>query len=40
MMNNERLAKEFYLQGDTSMLGLLISVGMPPEFLDDMGEGK
>lgn len=37
MMNNERLPKERYLRGTTSMLGLLISV--PPEFLDEMGEG-
>jgi hypothetical protein len=40
MMNNKTLAKERYLQGASSMLGLLISQGMPPEFLDGMGEGK
>ncbi len=39
MMNNETLAKECYLQGASSMLGLLVSQGMPPEFLDEMGEG-
>ncbi len=35
----ERLAKESYLRGATSMLGLLISQGMPPEFLDELAEG-
>jgi hypothetical protein len=39
MMNNETRAKERYLQGATSMLGLLISVGMPPPFLDELAEG-
>jgi len=39
MMNNERLVKECYFQGATSMLGLLVSVGMPPEFLEEVGEG-
>ncbi|MCX9012354.1 MAG: hypothetical protein OIN66_14710 [Candidatus Methanoperedens sp.] len=49
--NYEALAKMFFLQGASSMLGLLISTGMPPPFLDDleeaikeakrgMGEGK
>jgi hypothetical protein len=38
MMNNETLAKECYLQGASSMLGLLISTGMPPPFLDDLEE--
>jgi len=37
--DNETLAKEFYLQGATSMLGLLVSAGMPPEFLDELAEG-
>ena len=37
--DNERLAKESYLRGATSMLGLLISQGMPPEFLDELAEG-
>jgi len=39
MMNNERLAKELCPQGASSMLGLLVSVGMPPEFLEEVGEG-
>ena len=39
MMNNEILEKERYLQGATSMLGLLRRVGMPPEFLDELAEG-
>lgn len=49
--NYEALAKTFFLQGASSMLGLLISAGMPPPMLDDleeaikeakrrMGEGK
>ena len=38
MMNNEILEKERYLQGATSMLGLLRRVGMPPEFLDELEE--
>ncbi len=38
MMNNEKPAKECYLQGASSMLGLLISTGMPPPFLDDLEE--
>ncbi len=37
--DNERLAKESYLRGATSMLGLLVSQGMPPEFLDELAEG-
>lgn len=37
--DNERLAKQSYLRGATSMLGLLISAGMPPEFLDELAEG-
>ncbi|MFU8767244.1 MAG: hypothetical protein ACNA7I_06225 [Candidatus Methanoperedens sp.] len=36
---NESLARDCYLQGATSMLALLISAGMPPEFLDELGEG-
>jgi hypothetical protein len=36
---NESLARDCYLQGATSMLGLLISAGMPPEFLDELAEG-
>ena len=39
MMNNETLAKECCPQGATSMLGLLVSAGMPPEFLDELAEG-
>jgi hypothetical protein len=35
---NESLARDCYLQGATSMLGLLISAGMPPEFLDELAE--
>ena len=34
--DNESLARDCYLQGATSMLGLLISQGMPPEFLDEL----
>ncbi len=34
--NYEALAKMFFLQGASSMLGLLISTGMPPPFLDDL----
>jgi len=37
--DDERLAKESYLRGVTSMLGLLVSQGMPPEFLDELAEG-
>ena len=36
MMNDEILVKGCYLQGATSMLGLLISAGMPPWHLDDL----
>ncbi len=36
--DNERLAKQSYIRGATSMLGLLISMGMPPPFLDDLEE--
>ncbi len=36
--NYEALSKMFFLQGATSMLGLLVSQGMPPPFLDDLGE--
>ncbi|MCZ7406081.1 MAG: hypothetical protein O8C67_14290 [Candidatus Methanoperedens sp.] len=36
--NYEASAKMFFLQGATSMLGLLISAGMPPEFLDELAE--
>ncbi len=39
MMNNERLAKERCLQGSTSMLGFLVSRGMPPQMLDELAEG-
>lgn len=39
MMNNETRAKECCLQGATSMLGLMISQGMPPEFLDELAQG-
>ncbi|MCZ7381082.1 MAG: hypothetical protein O8C64_05880 [Candidatus Methanoperedens sp.] len=38
-MNNETFAKECCLQGATSMLALLISAGMPPEFLNELAEG-
>ncbi|SNQ61192.1 hypothetical protein [Candidatus Methanoperedens nitratireducens] len=31
-------AKELYPKGASSMLGLLISTGMPPSFLDDLEE--
>jgi hypothetical protein len=37
--DNETLARDCYLQGATSMLGLLVSQGMPPEFLDELAEG-
>lgn len=36
---NESLARDCYLQGASSMAALLISAGMPPEFLDEVGEG-
>jgi len=36
--NNEALAREFYIQGASTMLSLLISQGMPPPFLDDLEE--
>ena len=39
LFNHERLAREFYPQGATSMPGLLIGRGMPPEFLDELAEG-
>ncbi len=39
MMNYETYAKQSYLQGANSMLGLLISAWMPPEFLDELAEG-
>jgi hypothetical protein len=35
----DTLAKECYLQSATSMPGLLMSKGMPPEFLDELAEG-
>jgi hypothetical protein len=38
-IDNKPLAKECYLRGATSMPGLLISAGMPPEFLDELAEG-
>ena len=37
--DTETVARDCYLQGATSMLGLLISQGMPPEFLDELAEG-
>ncbi len=37
--NYEALSKLFFLQGTSSMPGLLISTGMPPEFLDELAEG-
>ncbi len=36
--NYEALAKMFFIQGASSMLGFLISTGMPPPFLDDLEE--
>jgi hypothetical protein len=36
---NESFARDCYLQGAVSMLALLISAGMPPEFLDEVEEG-
>ncbi|MFZ3060848.1 MAG: hypothetical protein WA102_14060 [Candidatus Methanoperedens sp.] len=36
--NYEASAKMFFLQGASSMPGVLISTGMPPEFLDEMEE--
>ncbi|VVB86505.1 Uncharacterised protein [uncultured archaeon] len=36
--NYEALAKTFFLQGASSMLGFLISRGMPPPMLDDLEE--
>jgi len=36
---NESLARDCYLQGAVSMLALLTSAGMPPEFLDEVEEG-
>lgn len=37
-INYEALAKEFYNRGAVSILLLMISQGMPPEFLDEMDE--
>ena len=37
-LNYEALAKEFYKRGAVSILLLMISQGMPPEFLDEMDE--
>lgn len=36
---NESLARDCYLQGASSMAALLISAGMPLEFLDEVEEG-
>jgi len=38
-IDNKTLTKDCYLQGAPSMPGLLISAGMPPEFLDELAEG-
>jgi hypothetical protein len=35
----ESLARDCYLQGASSMAALLISAGMPLEFLDEVEEG-
>lgn len=35
-ISKEELAREFYIHGASSMLGFLISTGMPPPFLDDL----
>ncbi|PWB54526.1 MAG: hypothetical protein C3F06_04285 [Candidatus Methanoperedenaceae archaeon] len=37
-INYEALAKDFYSRGAVSILLLMISQGMPPEFLDQMDE--
>ena len=37
-ISKEELAREFYIHGASSMLGFLISMGMPPPFLDDLEE--
>jgi len=37
-INYEALAKEFYNRGAVSILLLMLSQGMPPEFLDEMEE--
>lgn len=37
-ISKEELAREFYIHGASSMLGFLISMGMPPPFLDDLKE--
>jgi hypothetical protein len=42
VMNNfsyEGSTGEFCIHDASSMLGLLISTGMPPEFLDELAEG-
>lgn len=36
--NYEALSKMFFLQGVSSMPGLLVSTGMPPPMLDDVEE--
>ncbi|NJD52473.1 MAG: hypothetical protein FIB07_06340 [Candidatus Methanoperedens sp.] len=36
--DNESLAKEFFKRGSVSMLLLMISLEMPPEFLDRIDE--
>lgn len=37
--NYDLLPKIFFLQSASSIWGLLISQGMPPEFLDELTEG-
>ncbi len=37
-ISKEELAREFYIHGASSMLGFLISTGMPPPFLGDLDE--
>jgi hypothetical protein len=37
-IDNKTLSKESYLMGATSMLGLLMSVGMPPDLLDELSK--
>ncbi len=38
--NYEALSKMFFLQGASSMLGFLISAGMPAPMLDDVEEAR
>lgn len=35
-IDKKTLSKESYIEGATSMLGLLMSVGMPPDYLDEL----